>query len=97
MIANMCPTGFSTCLCYDLRFNVRGSCTPGSENEFVDIESFQMMLSKLRRLPLILLLFLMLEVVPLNLLLPKIELLLNLLKIWKGLFREVMLLLTTCL
>jgi hypothetical protein len=33
-------TGFSSCLWCDLRFNVRRSCTPGSENEFVDVETF---------------------------------------------------------
>jgi hypothetical protein len=34
------PIGFSSCLWCDLRFNVRRSCTPGSENEFIDVETF---------------------------------------------------------
>jgi hypothetical protein len=34
------PTGFSSCLWCDLRFNVRRSYTLGSENEFVDVETF---------------------------------------------------------
>jgi hypothetical protein len=32
--------GFFSCLWYDLRFNIRRHCTPGSENEFVDVETF---------------------------------------------------------
>jgi hypothetical protein len=32
--------GFSSCLWCDLRFNIHRSYSPGSENEFVDIESF---------------------------------------------------------
>jgi hypothetical protein len=32
--------GFSSCLWCDLRFNIRRSYSPGSENEFVNIESF---------------------------------------------------------
>jgi hypothetical protein len=31
---------FSSCLWSDLRLNVHRSCTPGSKNEFVDVESF---------------------------------------------------------
>jgi hypothetical protein len=31
---------FSYCLWCDLRFNVHHSCTPGSKNEFIDVESF---------------------------------------------------------
>jgi hypothetical protein len=34
------PTSFSCCLWCDLRLNVHRSCTPGSENEFVDVETF---------------------------------------------------------
>jgi hypothetical protein len=34
------PIGFCSCLWCDLRFNVHRSCTPGSENEFVDVETF---------------------------------------------------------
>jgi hypothetical protein len=33
-------TGFCFCLWPDLRFNVRRHCTPGSENDFVDVEIF---------------------------------------------------------
>jgi hypothetical protein len=33
-------TGFSSCLWCDLRLNVRRRCTPSSENEFVDAETF---------------------------------------------------------
>jgi wyosine [tRNA(Phe)-imidazoG37] synthetase (radical SAM superfamily) len=33
-------TCFSSCLWCNLRFNVRRSYTPGSENEFVDVETF---------------------------------------------------------
>jgi hypothetical protein len=91
------PTGFSSCLWCDLRFNVRRSYTLGSENEFVDVETFQMMLSKFKRLPLILLLPLMLRVIPPKPLPLKTELLLNLLKTWSGLCKEVMILLTTYL
>jgi hypothetical protein len=39
-----------------LRFNFREHCPPGSENEFVDIGSFQMLLLKFRRKLLLLLL-----------------------------------------
>jgi hypothetical protein len=39
-----------------LRFNCREHCPPGSENEFVDIGSFQMLLLKFRRKLLLLLL-----------------------------------------
>jgi hypothetical protein len=40
MIAEPRPKGFSSCLWCDLRFNIRHSYSPGSENELVDIESF---------------------------------------------------------
>jgi hypothetical protein len=33
-------TGFSSCLWCDLRFSFRRGYTPGSENEFVDVETF---------------------------------------------------------
>jgi hypothetical protein len=33
-------TSFSSCLWYDLRFGVRHNYSPGSENEFVDVETF---------------------------------------------------------
>jgi hypothetical protein len=39
-IAKPSRKGFFSCLCPDLRFNVRRCCTPGSENEFVDVETF---------------------------------------------------------
>jgi hypothetical protein len=42
------PTGFSSCLWCDLRFSVRRNYTPGSEKEFVDVETFQMMSSMLK-------------------------------------------------
>jgi hypothetical protein len=32
--------GFFSCLWPDLRFDVRRRCTPGSENEFVDVDTF---------------------------------------------------------
>jgi hypothetical protein len=32
-----------------LRFNFREHCPSGSENEFMDIDSFQMLLPKFRR------------------------------------------------
>jgi hypothetical protein len=34
------PIGFSSCLWCDLRFVVRCGYTPGSKNEFVDVETF---------------------------------------------------------
>jgi hypothetical protein len=40
MIDDLRPIGFSSCLWRDLRFNVRSHCSPGSENEFVDVETF---------------------------------------------------------
>jgi hypothetical protein len=40
MIEEPRPKGFSSCLWCDLRFNIHRSYSPGSENEFVDIESF---------------------------------------------------------
>jgi hypothetical protein len=40
MIVEPSPKGFSSCLWRNLIFNVRSRCTPGSENEFVDVESF---------------------------------------------------------
>jgi hypothetical protein len=40
MADDLHATGFSSCLWCDLRLNVCRSCTPGSENEFVDVESF---------------------------------------------------------
>jgi hypothetical protein len=40
MIDEPRPTGFSSCLWCDLRFSVRRSYTLGSENEFVDVETF---------------------------------------------------------
>jgi hypothetical protein len=40
MICEPHPKGFSSCLWRDLRFNMRRSYSPGSENELVDIESF---------------------------------------------------------
>jgi hypothetical protein len=40
MIVKPSRKGFFSCLCPDLRFDVRRHCTPGSENEFVDVETF---------------------------------------------------------
>jgi hypothetical protein len=40
MIIKPSHKGFFSCLCPDLRFGVRKHCTPGSENEFVDVETF---------------------------------------------------------
>jgi hypothetical protein len=40
MIVKPSHKGFFSCLWPDLRFDVRRHCTPGSENEFVDVETF---------------------------------------------------------
>jgi hypothetical protein len=40
MIDDLRPTGFSSCLWRDLRFNIRSHCSPSSENEFIDVETF---------------------------------------------------------
>jgi hypothetical protein len=40
MIVEPSHKGFFSCLWPDLRFDVRRHCTPGSENEFVDVETF---------------------------------------------------------
>jgi hypothetical protein len=40
MIVKPSHKGFFSCLWPDLRFNVHRHCTPGSENEFVDVETF---------------------------------------------------------
>jgi hypothetical protein len=40
MVAEPGPKGFFSCLWRDLRFNVHSHCTPGSKNEFVDVETF---------------------------------------------------------
>jgi hypothetical protein len=40
---------FFSCVWPDLRFNVRRHCTPGSENEFVDIENFSDVVAKVRK------------------------------------------------
>jgi hypothetical protein len=40
MTQEPCLTGFSSCLWCDLRFGVRHNYSPGSENEFVDVETF---------------------------------------------------------
>jgi hypothetical protein len=78
------PTSFSSSLWCDLRFNVHRSCTPGFENEFVDVETFQMMFFKFKSLLLPLLLVLMLRLIPPKLLPLKTELLPNLIKTWSG-------------
>jgi hypothetical protein len=49
MIFEPSHKGFFSCLWPNLRFDVRRHCTPGSENEFVDVETFQMMWLKFRR------------------------------------------------
>jgi hypothetical protein len=64
MIDEPRPKGFSSCLWCDLRFNIRCSYYPGSENELIDIESFLDDGTRAGKLPLIQLLFLMLEVLP---------------------------------
>jgi hypothetical protein len=87
MIAEPGPKGFFSYLWRDLRFNIRSHCTPGSENEFVDVETFSDDVLKFRRKLRSLLLLLMLEVLPLTLLLLKMKLLLNLLGSWRCLFR----------
>jgi hypothetical protein len=46
-----CPTGFSFCLWCDLRFNVRHGYTPGSENKFVDVETFSDIVPEVRETP----------------------------------------------
>jgi hypothetical protein len=40
MIVEPSRKGFFSCLWPDLRFDVRRHCTPGSKNEFVDVETF---------------------------------------------------------
>jgi hypothetical protein len=40
MAGDLRPRGFYSYLWCDLRLNVRRNCTPGFENEFVDVESF---------------------------------------------------------
>jgi hypothetical protein len=40
MIVEPSRKGFFSCLWPGLRFDVRRHCTPGSENEFVDVETF---------------------------------------------------------
>jgi hypothetical protein len=40
MIVKPSQKSFFSCLWSDLRFNIRRHCTPGSENEFVDVETF---------------------------------------------------------
>jgi hypothetical protein len=40
MIVEPSRKGFFSCLWPDLRFDVRRHCTPGSENEFMDVETF---------------------------------------------------------
>jgi hypothetical protein len=40
MIAEPSRKGFFSCLWHDLRFDVRSRCTPGSENEIVEVETF---------------------------------------------------------
>jgi hypothetical protein len=56
-------TSFSSCFWCDLRFSIRRSYTPGSENEFVDVETFSKMSSKFKRPPLVLLLLLIVRLV----------------------------------
>jgi hypothetical protein len=83
MIAEPGPKGFFSYLWRDLRFHIRSHCTPGSENEFVDVETFSDDVLKFRRKLRSLLLLLMLEVLPLTLLLLKMKLLPNLLGSWR--------------
>jgi uncharacterized protein YktA (UPF0223 family) len=49
MIVEPSHKGFFSCLWPDLRFDVRRHCTPGSENEFVDVETFSGDLAEVRK------------------------------------------------
>jgi hypothetical protein len=101
MTEELRPTCFSSCLWCDLRFNVRRSYTTGSENEFVDVETFSDDVLEVQEAPTgsvaavnaeasVLLLPLMLRLIPPKLLNLKTELLPNLMKTWSGQCKEVM-------
>jgi hypothetical protein len=49
MIVEPRHKGFFSFLWPDLRFNVRRHCTPGSENEFVDVETFSDDVAEVRK------------------------------------------------
>jgi hypothetical protein len=44
-------TCFFSCLCCELKFSVRRGCTPSSENDFVDIETFSDIVLEARATP----------------------------------------------
>jgi hypothetical protein len=77
MIVEPSRKGFFSCLWHVMRFDFHSHSTPGSENEFVYVESFSEMLLKFRRRLQHLLLLLMLEVLSLSLLVLKMKLLSN--------------------
>jgi hypothetical protein len=49
MIVEPSRKGFFSCLWHDLRFDVRRHCTPDSENEFVDVETFSDVVVEVRK------------------------------------------------
>jgi hypothetical protein len=49
VIAEPSREGFLSCLWHDLRFNVQSRSTPGSENEFVDVEIFSDEVAEVRK------------------------------------------------
>jgi hypothetical protein len=49
MIVESNHKSFFSCMWPDLRFDIRGHCTPSSENEFVDVESFSDDVAEVRK------------------------------------------------
>jgi hypothetical protein len=49
MIVEPSRKGFFSCLWPDLRFDIRRHCTPGFENEFVDVETFSDDVAEVRK------------------------------------------------
>jgi hypothetical protein len=49
MIIQPSHKGYSSCLWPNLRFDVRRHCTPGFENEFVDVETFSDDVAEVRK------------------------------------------------
>jgi hypothetical protein len=49
MIVETSRKGFFSCLWHDLRFNFRSHSTLGSENEFVDVESFSVYVADVQK------------------------------------------------
>jgi hypothetical protein len=88
MIGEPRPKGFSSSLWCALRFNIHRSYSPDSENELVDIESFSDGATGAEKTTTDSVVIADLEVLLLILLLLKTKLLLNLLGIWRGLFKE---------